>query len=344
MELTKYLNEETMPHWHRLVDGATNVVLLGHSGPDGDAMGSVLAMLQYLESEGKEVTAITPNPCPDFLRWLPDIQRVVFARNNPNKAEEAIQNADLIICLDFNGWGRLDELGDLVESLSAPKIMIDHHIAPADGVDLLISNPGASATCEIVFCLLHQLGAYERMSKDIAQCLYCGIMTDTGAFAYNSNRPELFVITALLINCGIDKDEIYRNVYYSYSESRLRLMGHLMCNKMIYMAHEHTSLYWLTLDEMKHFAFVRGDAEGFVNLPLQIKGTKLSIALREDTEQPVVRVSLRSVGDFPCNEMAERFFNGGGHKNAAGGSLPKPIETAVETAKKAIAAYRDRLV
>ena len=167
-------------------------------------------------------------------------------------------------------------------------------------------------------------------------------MTDTGAFAYNSNRAELFHIVGMLIAKGIDKDKIYRNVYYSYTESRLRLMGYLMYEKMEYFPEEHVALFALTEKEMEHFNFVRGDAEGFVNMPLQIKGTILSISLREDTEKPIVRVSLRSVGDFPCNEMAERFFNGGGHLNAAGGWLPKPIDTAIQTARQAIKSLSEK--
>lgn len=344
MEIKRYLSDAMLSKWHELVDGAGKIVVLGHAGPDGDAMGAILAMTHYLKGLGKQVVPMTPNPCPDFLQWLPGEETVVFAKNSPESARQKLSDADLVMCLDFSGYERLEDLGADVEILPVPKIVIDHHLNPMTDVALLVSDPEASATCEIIFCVLDQLGAYESMDYNTACCLYCGLMTDTGAFAYNSNRADLFVVIAKLIAKGIDKDQIYRNVYYSYSESRLRLMGYLMNEKLIYMPEEHAAIYSLTSEEMERYHFIRGDAEGFVNLPLQIKGTKLSISLREDTEKPIIRVSLRSVGDFPCNEMSARFFNGGGHKNASGGTLPKPMSEAIETVRKAIAYYRNELI
>ena len=343
MEIKKYLSKEQIEQWNQMIDKAHNIVVMGHSGPDGDAMGSVLAMTHYLQRQGKNVVPMTPNTCPDFLHWMPGVENVVVYRNKTRKAQAILKECDLVICLDFNALKRLEEMQRAVSECKAPRIMVDHHLDPEPGADLLISDPTAAATCEILFCVLCQLGVYEQMDVDMASCLYCGLMTDTGAFAYNSNRATLFQIVAMLIAKGIDKDQIYRNVYYSYSENRLRLMGYLMYEKMEYFPQEHASLFALTEEEMKRFSFIRGDAEGFVNMPLQIKGTKLSISLREDTEKPIIRVSLRSIGNFPCNEMAERFFNGGGHYNAAGGWLPKPMESAVEVARKAIAAYREVL-
>ena len=334
--IRNYLSAEQLELWHRMVGEAGNIVVLGHSGPDGDAMGAILALTAYLQGLGKKVTPITPNACPDFLRWLPGVEQVVFFRNKQRKALKALEECDLVFCLDFNGLSRLEELSGSVERCKARRIMIDHHLDPEEIADLMVSDSEAAATCELLFCMLHQLGAYEAMTPDMATCLYCGLMTDTGAFAYNSNRAALFHIVGMLIAKGIDKDKIYRNVYYSYTEGRLRLMGYLMYEKLEYFPEEHVAMFALTEEEMKRFNFIRGDAEGFVNLPLQIKGTRLSISLREDTEKPLVRVSLRSVGDFPCNEMAERFFNGGGHLNAAGGWLPKPIDSAVLTARQAI--------
>lgn len=343
IELKQYFTPDTLAEWHNLINNASHIIVIGHAGPDGDAMGSILGMTHYLHQLGKQATPMTPNPCPDFLRWLPGVEQVIFASTSPDNAKAALDSCDLIICLDFSGLGRIEDLGPMVEATRVPKIVIDHHLNPEPFADLLISDPSASATCEIVFCMLHQLGAYPTLSRAAADCLYCGIMTDTGAFAFNSNRASLFLITAMLIERGIDKDRIYRNVFYNYSESRLRLMGYILNKKLIYMHDCHAAIYALTKQEMDEYNFIRGDAEGFVNLPLQIKGTKLSISLREDTEKPIVRVSLRSIGNFPCNEMAARFFNGGGHRNASGGSLPKPIERAVEIAQQAVEAYSDQL-
>ena len=343
MEVKSYLSTQQIEQWAQMVGEARNIVVLGHSGPDGDAMGAILALTRYLQGLGKNVVPMTPNACPDFLRWLPGVEQVIFFRNNQRKGRKALEDCDLVFCLDFNSLKRLEDLCHAVECCPARRIMIDHHLDPEPVAELTVSDPKAAATCEILFCILYQLGAYEGMTRDMAACLYCGLMTDTGAFAYNSCRAELFHIVGMLIGKGIDKDKIYRNVYYSYTESRLRLMGYLMYEKMEYFAGEHAALFALTEQEMTRFNFIRGDAEGFVNMPLQIKGTKLSISLREDTEKPIIRVSLRSVGEFPCNEMAERFFNGGGHLNAAGGWLPKPMEQAVEAVREAIAACHDML-
>ena len=181
------------------------------------------------------------------------------------------------------------------------------------------------------------------MSKAAASCLYAGMMTDTGGFTYNSTRPEIYEIISMLLTKGIDKDKIYRNVFHVYSQDRLRLMGYILYEKLRFYAGGKAALFTLTREEMQRFHFIRGDAEGLVNLPLQVKGMRLSISLREDTERDVVRVSLRSVDDFPCNLMAEEFFNGGGHLNASGGELPFPLSAAVETVERAIEAYASRL-
>ncbi|MBO4593685.1 MAG: DHH family phosphoesterase [Bacteroidaceae bacterium] len=344
MELKQYLSPDDINTWHRMVGQATNIVVLGHAGPDGDAMGAILALTHWLHKQGKQAVAMTPNPCPDFLSWLPGFSDVVFAKMARYKAQRLLNEADLLILLDFNAISRLEDLAPSVEACCAPRIMIDHHLNPEHCAELIVSDSAAAATCEVLFCMMHQLGAYDDIDTDIAECLYCGLMTDTGAFAYNSNRPELFHIISMLLDKGIDKDQIYRNVFYSYTEGRLRLMGYLLYEKMQYYAEEHTAVFSLTKEEMKRFNYVRGDAEGFVNLPLQIKGTRLSISLREDTEKALIRVSLRSIGSFRCDQMAEQFFNGGGHHNAAGGTLPNPMSEALKVVDQAIAASREQLI
>lgn len=208
-----------------------------------------------------------------------------------------------------------------------------------DFVKVCISQPQRSSTSELVFRVISQLGGMDNLSTDGAVSLYTGMMTDTGGFTYNSSDPEIYMIISQLLTKGFDKDKIYRNVFNNYSQSRLRLMGYLLHEKLQFLAEGKASYFTLTREEMKQFDYIRGDSEGFVNLPLQVKGMRLSISLREDTESDVVRVSLRSVDDFPCNRMAEEFFNGGGHLNASGGHLPFPMSEAVETVKKAVEAY-----
>ncbi len=344
MNLKQYLDDKGIEVWHSLTGQASRVAVLGHSGPDGDAIGAILAMSHYLSKTGKRATPITPNPCPDFLRWMPGIERVLSFSTSGDKVREVLRDCDLVICLDFGSYGRLEDLGATVEGMQVPVIVIDHHTDPQIDADLRIVDTGACATCEILYSVLSQVDSENLHDRTIASCIYCGMMTDTGAFAYNSNRPEIFLTIAMLISAGIDKDRIYRNVYYSYSERRLRLMGYVLNRKMKYFPKLHTAVYTLDTKEMAEYRFVRGDAEGFVNLPLQIKGTRLSISMREDSEKPIVRISLRSVGNFPCNKMAEEFFNGGGHFNAAGGVLPKPMKKAYETVLKALEAYRAELI
>lgn len=319
-------------------------MICAHRGPDGDAVGASLGWAEYLTALGKQVNVVLPNPFPDFLRWLPNSHLIQFYAKHEAAASRIIGEADLIFCLDFNNLDRLLDMKGAVERAKADRVMIDHHLDPdTKVVKQAISYPGMSSTSEIVFRLIHQLGGFDAMTKNGATCIYTGMMTDTGGFTYNSNAPEIYEIVSLLLTKGIDKDKIYRNIYNVYSVDRIKLMGYIMYEKLHFYARNKASIFTLTREEMTRFNFIRGDAEGLVNMPLQVKGMRLSISLREDTERDVVRVSLRSVDDFPCNKMAEQFFNGGGHLNASGGELPFPLTDAVKTAERAIEAFADRL-
>ena len=323
-----------------LIAKAKRILICGHRGPDGDAVGSALGWADYLKRLGKETVIMMPNPFPDFLRWLPGIQDISFYMRHEAEAEQTIKSCDLVFCLDFNALHRLMEMGDVIAAHAAPRVIIDHHLNPdRNAAALTISHPQMCSTCEVVLRLLLQLGGYEDMGSRAATALYTGMMTDTGGFTYNSNSPEIYQLISLLLAKGIDKDKIYRNVFNTYSESRLCLTGYILYKKLDFYQDRRASIFTLTRSEMTRFNFIRGDAEGLVNMPLQVKGMRLSISLREDTERDVVRVSLRSVDDFPCNKMAEEFFNGGGHLNASGGELPFPLSEAVKTAERAIEAY-----
>lgn len=338
------LSQEELFELMRIVQSSRRIVICAHRGPDGDAVGSCLGWAEYLTHLGKQVKVVLPNPFPDFLRWLPNSHTIQFYAKHEKEARQIIQDADLIFCLDFNALDRLQEMRDAVAKSSADKVIIDHHLNPdREMARMTISHPEACSTSELVFRLIHQLGGFEQMTRLGATCIYTGMMTDTGGFTYSSSRPEIYEVISLLLSKGIDKDKIYRNVFNVYSVDRIRLTGYILYEKLLFLADNHASLFTLTREEMKRFNFIRGDAEGLVNMPLQVKGMRLSISLREDTERDVVRVSLRSVDDFPCNKMAEEFFNGGGHPNASGGELPFPLSDAVETAQKAIEAYRHLL-
>ena len=249
-----------------------------------------------------------------------------------------------MFCLDFNALSRLMEMGDVIAAHDAPRVIIAHHLDPDRSIAAqVVSFPTRCSTSEIVCRLIIELGGWDELPQKAAVCLYTGMMTDTGGFTYNSNDPEIYEVISMLLTKGIDKDKIYRNVFNVYSEDRMRLTGYILYRKLRFYYNRHASIFALTREEMRRFHFIRGDAEGLVNMPLQVKGMRLSISLREDTERDVVRVSLRSVDDFPCNRMAEEFFHGGGHLNASGGELPFPLSEAMLTAERAIKAYADLL-
>jgi len=328
----------------QLIDNAQRIVVCCHHSPDGDAIGSSLAVATYLGDCGKDVVVIIPDAYPDFLRWLPDTEKIVRYDKHQDRANELFQQAELVFCMDFNSTSRVEKMQDTLEQAAAPKVMIDHHLDPQMNTALTISHPELSSTSELLFRILWQLGYATSMNKKCATCLYCGMMTDTGAFTYNSASPEIFFIISCLLEKGINKDKIYRNVYNNFSSWAIRFRGYVMCHKLNIIDDLHVSFFSISRQMMHDFHFIKGDAEGLVNEPLKIKNMKLSISLREDDRRDnTIWVSLRSVGDFECNKMAEQFFNGGGHKNASGGHLNCSLEEAEQVVRDAIQAYANDL-
>ena len=338
------LTSDQLARLGQLISTAHTIVVCTHVNADGDAIGSSLAWADYLRSLGKDPVVVVPNQYPDFLQWLPNTEKVVRYDKHKEQVELLMNSADLICCLDFNTPTRTEELAPVLTATKVPKVLIDHHLKPDVESVLTVSCPEMSSTSELIFRIVWQMGGFENLGRQFAVPLYCGMMTDTGGFTYNSSRPEIFFIISQLLTKGIDKDKIFRNVYHNYSEDRLRLMGYIMYQKLRTDRSRHASYFTLTRSEMRRFHFIKGDAEGLVNLPLQIKGAKLSISLREDTEKDkVIWVSLRSVDDFPCNLMAEQFFNGGGHLNASGGRLNCTMDEAEKITQEAICAFTDKL-
>ena len=327
------------------IDNSNRIVICCHKSPDGDALGSSLAWAEYLRTQGKEPDIIVPDAYPDFLQWLPGSERIIrYDKHAADKADEMLQKADLIFCLDFNGTNRVDEMKYALEQSLAHKIMIDHHLDPSMDTVLTVSHPQMSSTSELVFRIIWQLGGFEEMSRKCAVCIYCGMMTDTGGFTYNSNQPEIFFIVSQLLTKGIDKDKIYRNVFNNFSPWAIRLRGYLMSQKLNIFNDLHAAYFTISRRDMRDFHFIKGDAEGLVNEPLKIKGMRLSISLREDDRRDnTIWVSLRSVDDFPCNLVASEFFNGGGHLNASGGRLHCTLDEADRVVRRAFAHYEDLL-
>lgn len=325
----------------QLIDGAQNIIITCHHNPDGDALGSSLALMRYLTTKGKEATVIVPDAYPDFLQWLPNSQEAIRYDKHPDKADIMMRISDLCFCLDFNSTDRVgDEMKKSLENLKAKKVLIDHHLNPNIDAELVISKPEMSSTSEMVFQTICELGDYDLIDKQMATCIYCGMMTDTGAFTYNSADPGVYVTISRLLAKGINKDKIYRNVYWVFSLNRMRLWGRVLQDFKV-SKDGHASYFAISRKMLKEYNFIKGDAEGLVNKPLEIKGMQLSISLREDTEKPnLIWVSLRSVDNFPCNKMAEQYFNGGGHLNASGGRLFCSLAEAIQITEKAIEEFK----
>ena len=342
--LSKVISQANIDHVEKWFERADKIVIVSHVSPDGDAIGSSLGLWHFLNSQDKNVHVIVPNAFPDFLKWMPGAKEVIQYNRYKEFADKLIMEADVICCLDFNVLSRIDEMEEIVRVSPGRKMIVDHHLYPGDFARIVISHPQISSTSELVFRLICQLGNFSDITKEAAECIYTGMMTDTGGFTYNSNDREIYLIIGELLSKGIDKDEIYRNVFNTHSEGRLRLMGYVLYEKMQVFPQFNAALITLTREEQKKFQYKKGDTEGFVNMPLSMKGICFSVFLREDTEKDMIKVSLRSVGTFPCNEVASEFFNGGGHLNASGGEFYGPIEEAVALFKQALVKYEDLLL
>ena len=342
--LSKVISQANIDHVEKWFERADKIVIVSHVSPDGDAIGSSLGLWHFLNSQDKNVHVIVPNAFPDFLKWMPGAKEVIQYNRYKEFADKLIMEADVICCLDFNVLSRIDEMEEIVRVSPGRKMIVDHHLYPGDFARIVISHPQISSTSELVFRLICQLGNFSDITKEAAECIYTGMMTDTGGFTYNSNDREIYLIIGELLSKGIDKDEIYRNVFNTHSEGRLRLMGYVLYEKMQVFPQFNAALITLTREEQKKFQYKKGDTEGFVNMPLSMKGICFSVFLREDTEKDMIKVSLRSVGTFPCNEVATEFFNGGGHLNASGGEFYGPIEDAVALFKQALVKYEDLLL
>jgi len=343
--LKDIVSNQQLEQLQQLIKESDTIVCVCHQNPDGDALGSMLAMADLLRTAyGKTPEVFVPDQYPDYLQWLPNSEKIIRYDKHVEGCNWTLAHCDLVFCLDFNTPQRTADMQQALCASPARKVLIDHHLNPDVDTALTISQPSASSTCELVFRLAWQMGVFEQLGKHFAVPVYCGMMTDTGAFTYNSSSPDVYFIISQLLTKHINKDKIYRNVYHNFSENRLRLTGFVMLERLVVDEERHASYFTLTRQDLNRFHFIKGDAEGLVNMPLQIKGHKLSISLREDTEKDnLVWVSLRSVDQFPCNEMAAQFFNGGGHLNASGGRLNCSIDEAVVVAQQAIEAFAKEL-
>ncbi len=294
-----------------------NIVIVPHVNPDGDAIGASMALFHYF-STTNNCQVIAPSSFPDFLQWMPESDKVLDYKENKERCELILSKADLIIIADHNAPNRSGDLEISLANNSAPKLMIDHHPEPSYPVDYQISCTKVSSTAELVYNFINTINP-EAFSIDIASAIYVGIMTDTGNFMHNV-QPDTFKIVSQLIALEIDREQIYNRVFNNYSIDRMRLMGYTLSKKMEILEELETAILFLDKKELEEFNYEIGDTEGFVNMPLAIKGINISILIME--RDGIVKMSFRSKGDIAINKIAKEYFNGGGHMNAAGGMEP----------------------
>lgn len=318
-----------------------SIVLVPHTNPDGDAMGSVLGLRRVLLNAGLKVKIVSPTKYPEFYHWMDGHDEVIVYSHHPKQAASALAESDLLICLDFNQLSRLGDMKPLIESFEGKKILIDHHPYPGNFTDLVISDTTFSSTAELMFSVLQPTEFAQYIDRDAATSFFTGIMTDTGSFDFSVSNPNTFETVAQLTRMGIDQMYIHSKVYDNYSYDRMRLLGFCLSNRMTVFPEYHAACMYITLEDQKAFNFKTGDNEGFVNMPLSIKGIVFSALFTEKSKY--IKASFRSKGEFAVNEVSEKYFNGGGHRNAAGGEFYASLSETLALFEKLLPEFNDRI-
>ena len=324
-----------------LLSQPKRIVLIPHRNPDGDAIGSTLAMLHYLTKKGHDCEIIAPNDFPKFLKWMDGAKKINIGEYNPAKSRILIEKAELIFILDFNSISRIDEVGDWLQRSSAPKVMIDHHQEP-EQFDFMYSDVTIPATCQMIYNFIEKMGDLDLIDKSIAECIYTGIMTDTGNFRFRNTSATTHRVVAELLEKGIEIDKIYNNVFDTQSPNRLKLLG-LALDSMESFPQHRASFMYLTREQQLEYSSQKGDTEGFVNYGLGINDFVFSAIFIEDQQQDFIKISFRSKGNFDVNAFARKHFNGGGHINAAGGRSELNKEETLAKFRQLLDIYREEL-
>ncbi|SFG93872.1 DHH family phosphoesterase [Pontibacter chinhatensis] len=318
------------------------VLITTHHKPDADALGSSLGLAGYLKKKGHHVTVITPSDYPNFLNWMHgNSEVIVYSEHNDALVQRLIQESQMIFCLDFNTLSRINEMGEYIRQASGTKVLVDHHLQPENFADLSFSNTSAAATAEIVYDMIKAMGDADLIDTEIGECLYAGIMTDTGSFRHPSTSKNVHLIIADLLQIGVETSKIHRLIYDSSSELRLRFLGYALKEKLVVLPEYRTAYFAITADELKAYDSKTGDTEGLVNYALSIEGIVFAALIIDRTQ--AVKMSFRSVGDFSVNDFAREHFNGGGHKNAAGGMSIDTLENTVARFESLLPLYKDQL-
>lgn len=312
----------------KILEEANEIVITAHKSPDGDAIGSSLALFHYLKKWDKNVTVIVPDAFPVFLNWMEGSDKILQYDEQTEEADKVIALADFIFSLDYNGLNRIGDLRSPIEGSNAFKMVIDHHQDPQEFADHYMVDTECCSTSQLIYEFIEQLGELEKLDKTIGECIYCGIMTDTGSFRYPSTTSKTHQIIAHVIDLGVNGSKIHQEVFDTYSEDRLRLLGYALTEKMKVFPKHNAAYISLSQEELQRFSFKKGDNEGLVNYPLSIDGIKFTALITE--KEGYVSMSFRSKDDFYVNKIANEHFNGGGHIYAAGGMLETSLEEAVK--------------
>ena len=319
------------------------VLIITHFKPDADALGSSLGLAGYLKKKGHDVTVITPSDYPDFLTWMPGNAEVVIFNNDKRKDfEQRTAQSDLIFCLDFSNLKRINELGELVERSPATKVMIDHHLEPENFADFVQWDKTAASTAELVYELIRELRDEHQVDQDIANCLYAGLMTDTGGFRHSNTTRKVFETAAALVGHGADPAGVSKLIYDTNTLERMRLMGFVLNEKLNVIPEYRTAYIALRIEDLKKYSSQTGDTEGLVNFGLSVKGVRLAVLISERKEN--IKLSFRSLGDFSVNDFARKHFDGGGHKNAAGGQTTLSFENTLKKFLDLLPGYKNDLL
>ncbi|MCX6251755.1 MAG: bifunctional oligoribonuclease/PAP phosphatase NrnA [Bacteroidetes bacterium] len=317
------------------------ILITTHTNPDGDAIGSSLALYGYLKRKGYDVHVMAPDPDPTFLHWMPFHEHLLCFTQDREKCIRLIDEADLIFSIDYNDLGRLEEATGYVRRSNGMKVLIDHHVQPGPEFNLKVSIKEVSSTAELIYDFILESGGNEFIDKDIAACIYAGIITDTGSFSYSCNYPKTYEIAAHLISSGIDGEHIHRLVYDTYSEDRLRLLGFSLSDKLVVLPGSNTAFISLSKAELEKFHHEVGDTEGVVNYALSIKDINLAALFME--REGVIKISFRSKGNFSVNELSRKHFNGGGHRNAAGAYSYISLQETIDKFVRLLPDYSEAL-
>lgn len=326
-----------------LIKKSESIMIISHINPDGDSVGASLALYKYLFLKGNTVSIAVPSEIPAFLKWLEGSEELIVGEFDKEKAISKLQNADLIFCVDFNSTERTGVLSEALKSSAAIKIMIDHHPDPVRSeFHCIISTVETSSTSELVYDFIVSMGDKFLINKAMAECIYAGIITDTGSLSYSCNYVSTYHILAELLDLGIDGAEIHNRVYNTYTEDRLRLLGHCLNDRLVVMHEFNAAFIYLTKEDLNRFNYKVGDTEDVVNMPLSIKGINLSAFFTE--RDGYIRISLRSKGDFSVNDFVRKYFSGGGHKNAAGANSYLSMQESIAVFRSAVEENKTRIM